>query len=67
METVSIWELLSELSEYTPVSREDLDKAELSDIDNDTHVEFSVLLEQWKVGQFDEDPELLVQQLNAML
>lgn len=67
MERISIWELLSALCDFTPVPRETLDEASISDIDNDTNVEFSVLVEQWKAGMFDEDPELLVQRLTAML
>lgn len=67
MESISIYDLLTEVSEYTPVTKEKLDEAAASDIDNDNHVIFSGLVEAWRAGFYDEDPDLLAQRIIALM
>jgi len=65
--TVTILGILEELKVYTPVSEESLQKAKDSNIDSLNNTNFKSLISGWKNGWYDEDPDLLVSEIETLL
>lgn len=66
MET-TIYGLTTEMQTWLNVSPETLKKAEESKITNKNNSAFSKLVRQWERGDFDEDPDRVLQWIEAIL
>ena len=67
MTMVTIFELLQDLRDFTAVDQEDLDRAAKSDVTDQNNAEFDMLLQAWQNGSYDNDPDILVQRLIALI
>ena len=63
----SIFNLLCELSSFTPVSYEDMGRAKKSKITYMNNEDFARMVNGWQDGQYDEDPDQLVSELVDLL
>lgn len=60
-------DLLAELQSFTSVSESTIARALNSDLDSKNSSEFRELNQEWSNGDYDEDPELLVQRIERLL
>ena len=59
--------LVTELQSFITVPRETLTKSLESNITDDNNPNFNELLHDWIVGDYDGDPETLLQELETLL
>lgn len=64
---VSIYSLITELQSFVKVSQETLDKAQKSNIITKTNRAFNKLYKGWCNGDYDEDPQTLLFELETLL
>jgi len=63
----TILEFMNEMETWHSFSNEEVDCAEISDINNHNNTTFQLLLSGWIAGDYDEDPELVCQELIGLL
>jgi hypothetical protein len=63
MENITAFELLEELESWLTVDMTDKTKAVTSGIDTTSNPEFRELVEGWTSGKYDEDPDVLKQEI----
>jgi len=63
----TIYELLSEMTSFVSVPSVYLEKAEYSNINSENSWKFDFLLNDWKDGIYDEDPDVLVNNIVELL
>ncbi len=62
-DTVTLHDMLTEMQSFVTVDEETLKKAESSDINNQNNKELHDLIGDWVEGIYDNDPEVLKQNL----
>ena len=67
LESVSLVDMYNEMQSWIQVSPKTLSKAKASKITTSNNKEFKRLVNQWERGIYDEDPEMLVQELDNIL
>ena len=67
LESVSLVDMYNEMQSWVQVSPKTLSKAKVSKITTSNNKEFKRLVNQWERGIYDEDPEMLVQELDNIL
>ena len=60
-------DLLREMQSYVTVSEDIITKAEESGINENNNNTFSILVNQWGLGHYDEDPEYVVSEIKSLL
>ena len=63
----SIHSLLEELQSFITIDPKDLERAKKVRLSSEKNAEYKELLQCWKMGDYDEAPELLAQRLIALL
>jgi len=63
----TILSLVQEMQSFIKVAPSTLEKAENSNINTDNHNHFKKLVLGWSLGEFDEDPELVVAEMEILL
>lgn len=63
----SLYDMLQEMMTWVPISPEDLNKARSSDINTTNSPQLKRLVRDWVNGIYDEDPEILVQELQNLI
>ena len=64
---MTIFDMLQEMESFTKVSEDDLNKASHSNINEKNSIHLKRLIEEWCDGCYDEDPDLLVNNLVYLL
>lgn len=64
---VTIEDLAKEMQSFVEVEESILRMAAESGINNESHRWFAFTVDGWQAGNYDEDPELLVQRLENLL
>jgi hypothetical protein len=64
---VTIYDMLSELETWFPLTSQERAKAIASTVNNHNNLEFNHLVAWWRRGLYDESPEILHQELLMML
>ena len=63
----TIHDLALEMQSFIKVAPSTLEEAKQSDINTDNHIEFSILVDAWAAGLYDEDPDLIVATIEEFL
>jgi hypothetical protein len=64
---MKIYQMLTELQTWFNPSQELLDKAKQSKITTKNNVTFKRLVNGWEEGMFDEDPDLIYDEITFLL
>ena len=64
---ISLYDMLQEMQTWISISPEDLNKARSSDINTTNSPQLKRLVRGWVNGIYDEDPEVLVQELQNLI
>ena len=64
---VTLLDFFEEMQSFVNVSEETLQAAEKSKVDEGNSPKLKQLVKSWVNGLYDEDPELLVQELERLL
>jgi hypothetical protein len=64
---MKIYQMLTELQTWFSPSQELLDKAEQSKITTKNNATFKRLVKDWETGMYDEDPDLIYNEITFLL
>lgn len=64
---MSIYDLVTELQSFTTIPANMVERAQQSEINTENNTTFRELAMDWANGVYDEDVELVVQQINGLL
>jgi len=64
---LSIYQLLSELQSFVSINDQVMDIAHKSEISTENSMLFRQYVEDWENGVYDEDPDILVQDILCLL
>ena len=64
---VLLYDLMQEVNTHAPISKEAMEKAKTLHVTSGNNRELRELVADWINGDYDEDPELLAQQLESFV